>query len=102
MPDAHTTMWRQIEALFAAENEPWPMHCVTTNSITALRSLVMRSDCVSISSHRMMKLEATPATSHACRCGSRTSPARSACASGAAPTLPRGQRFIAVLRTVGD
>jgi LysR family transcriptional regulator of gallate degradation len=57
MPNLHTTMWRQIEALFAAENEPWPATCVSTNSITALRSLVMRSDSVSISSTRLVKLE---------------------------------------------
>jgi LysR family transcriptional regulator of gallate degradation len=57
MPNAHTTMWRQIEALFAAENEPWPMNCVTTNSVTALKGLVIRSDAVSISSDRLVKLE---------------------------------------------
>jgi DNA-binding transcriptional LysR family regulator len=57
MPNLHTTMWRQIEALFAAENEPWPATCVSTNSVTALRSLVMRSDSVSISSTRLVKLE---------------------------------------------
>jgi molybdate transport repressor ModE-like protein len=57
MPNLHTTMWRQIEALFAAENEPWPATCVITNSVTALRSLVMRSDSVSISSTRLVKLE---------------------------------------------
>ena len=57
MPNAHTTMWRQIEALFAAENEPWPMHCISTNSITALKSLVMRTDSVSISSARLVRLE---------------------------------------------
>lgn len=57
MPNLHTTMWRQIEALFAAENEPWPATCVSTNSVTALKSLVMRSDIVSISSTRLVKLE---------------------------------------------
>jgi len=57
MPNLHTTMWRQIEALFAAENEPWPATCVSTNSVTALKSLVMRSDSVSISSMRLVALE---------------------------------------------
>jgi LysR family transcriptional regulator of gallate degradation len=57
MPNLHTTMWRQIEALFAAGNEPWPAACVSTNSVTALKSLVMRSDSVSISSTRLVKLE---------------------------------------------
>lgn len=57
MPNAHTTMWQQIEALFAAENEPWPLYCVSTNSVTALKSLVMRTDSVSISSARLVRLE---------------------------------------------
>ena len=57
MPNAHSTMWRQIEALFAAENEPWPINCVTTNSITALKSLVMRGDFVSISSMKLVTIE---------------------------------------------
>jgi len=57
MPSTLSTMWRQIEALFAAENEPWPASYVTTNSITALKSLIIASDAVSISSRRLVKLE---------------------------------------------
>ena len=44
MPNPQSTIWHQIEALFAAENEPWPMNCITTNSITALKSLVTRGE----------------------------------------------------------
>jgi LysR family transcriptional regulator of gallate degradation len=58
MLNAHTTMSRQIEALFAAENESWPTHCTITNSVTALKSLVMRSNVVSIVSRRLVGLEA--------------------------------------------
>jgi DNA-binding transcriptional LysR family regulator len=57
MPSTLSTMWRQIEALFAAENEPWPANCVTTNSMTALKSLIMGSDAVSISSRRLARLD---------------------------------------------
>jgi LysR family transcriptional regulator, regulator of abg operon len=57
MPNAQSTIWRQIEALFAAENEPWPVNCITTNSITALKSLVMRGDFVSIASGKLLKPE---------------------------------------------
>ncbi len=57
LPNAHTAMWRYIEALFAAENVPWPVDCVSTNSITALKSLIMGSESVSISSRRLMKPE---------------------------------------------
>ena len=101
MPDAHTTMWRQIEAIFAAENEPWPMHCVTTNSMTALRSLVMRSDCVSISSHRMMRLEAD-AGHLACVPLRKPHFTREICLRQRrkANLTPVGQRFVAVLRAV--
>jgi LysR family transcriptional regulator of gallate degradation len=50
LPDAQTAMYRQIEALFAARGEPWPQTIVSTNSITTLKSLVMWSDFVTISS----------------------------------------------------
>jgi LysR family transcriptional regulator of gallate degradation len=57
LPNAHTGMWRYIEALFTAENLPWPANYVTTNSILALRSLVMCADSVSISSRNLLRLE---------------------------------------------
>ncbi len=57
MPNAQTTMWGQIEALFASENQPWPTNCIATNSITALKSLVMLSDFVALSSSSLVSLE---------------------------------------------
>lgn len=57
LPDAHTAMWRHTEVLFAAENEPWPASYVSTNSVLALRSLILRADCVTVSSPHLMKLE---------------------------------------------
>jgi DNA-binding transcriptional LysR family regulator len=56
-PSAHTAMWRHIETLFAADNVPWPANYVTTNSFLALRSLVLRTDSVTMSSPNLMKLE---------------------------------------------
>jgi LysR family pca operon transcriptional activator len=56
-PSAQTAMWRHIEALFAAENVPWPANYVTTNSMLGLRALVMGSDSVTISSPHLMELE---------------------------------------------
>jgi LysR family pca operon transcriptional activator len=58
-PSPHTAMWRHIEALFMANDLPWPAHYVTTNSILAVRSLVMGSDSVTVSSTNVMKLEQT-------------------------------------------
>jgi len=57
MPDAQTAMSRHIEALFAAEDVPWPNNCVVTNSMTAIRSLVMRGDCISITSKMLVALD---------------------------------------------
>lgn len=57
MPSPHTAMWEHTRALFAAANVPWPANHVTTNSINALKSLVMRTDAVSISSRKLMRLE---------------------------------------------
>jgi len=56
-PSAHTAMWRHIEALFAAGDIAWPANYVTTNSVLVLRSLVMRTDSVTISSPHVMRLE---------------------------------------------
>src|ERR1700758_2796248 len=44
LPSPHTTMSRQIELLFAAENQAWPLQAIITNSITALKSIIMLSD----------------------------------------------------------
>lgn len=54
LPDPQTEMWRHIEALFAAEKASWPSRYITTNSILALRAIVVRSDCVSIVSPHLM------------------------------------------------
>jgi LysR family transcriptional regulator, regulator of abg operon len=57
MPDAQTALSRHVEALFAAEDMRWPLNCVVTNSMTAIRSLVMRGGCVSITSKMLVALE---------------------------------------------
>jgi DNA-binding transcriptional LysR family regulator len=57
IPSPHTTASRQIELLFAAENESWPSQAIITNSITALKSIVMQSDCVTILSEKLVQLE---------------------------------------------
>jgi DNA-binding transcriptional LysR family regulator len=57
MPSPRATMSRQIELLFSAENEPWPTDAIVTNSMTALKSIVMKSDCVTISSKKLVQIE---------------------------------------------
>ena len=54
MPDPNTAMYRHIELVFSAENEPWPAAIVSTNSITAIRSLLLYTDFVTISSRSVM------------------------------------------------
>lgn len=101
MPNAHTTMRRQIEAVFAAENEAWPLHCISTNSVTALKSLVMRGDAVSISSHRLVALE-HDAGRLACVPLREPHFAREICLRQRRTVnlTPLAQRFIAALRAV--
>ena len=57
MPSPDTTVSRQIELLFAAENEPWPSRAITSNSLIALKSIIMQSDCVMILSEKLVQLE---------------------------------------------
>ena len=101
MPNAHTTMWRQIEALFAAENEPWPINCVATNSVTALKALLIRSDVVSISSDRLVKLE-VDAGYLTCVALRKPHFAREICLRQrrSGNLTPLGQRFVASVRAV--
>lgn len=57
MPNPNTVMWQNIQSLFAAENTPWPDDCTISNSILAIKSLIARSDFVTISSRELMKPE---------------------------------------------
>jgi LysR family transcriptional regulator of gallate degradation len=57
MPNANTMMWRHIQALFAAQNVPWPINCVTSNSISAIKSIVARSEFITVTSRELMRPE---------------------------------------------
>ena len=99
MPNPQSTIWRQIEALFAAENEPWPANCVTTNSITALKSLVMRGDFVSIASEKLVKPE-RDAGHIACVALRKSNFVREICIRQrrGAMLTPVAQRFLTIVR----
>jgi LysR family transcriptional regulator, regulator of abg operon len=99
MPHARATMRRQIEALFAAENEPWPADCISTNSITALKSLVLRSDAVSISSARLVAIELAARRLVCVKLRQRHFVREICLRKRRGPTLtPVAQRFLAALR----
>jgi DNA-binding transcriptional LysR family regulator len=57
MPNPNTVMWQNIQSLFAAENTSWPDDCTISNSILAIKSLIARSDFVTVSSRELMKPE---------------------------------------------
>jgi LysR family transcriptional regulator, regulator of abg operon len=57
LPSPQSTMSHQVELVFAAENQPWPSQAIITNSVTALKAIVMRSDCVAILSTKLVQLE---------------------------------------------
>jgi len=98
MPSPHTTMSRQIELLFAAENQPWPSQAIITNSITALKSIIMQSDCVTISSKKLVELE-VKARRLACVPMRKQHFTREICLRRRrAPRSPLVERFIAAVR----
>jgi LysR family transcriptional regulator, regulator of abg operon len=98
MPSPHTTMSRQIELLFSAENQPWPSQAIITNSITALKSIVMQSDCVTISSKKLVELE-VKARRLACVPMRKQHFTREICLRRRrAPRSPLVERFIAAIR----
>jgi DNA-binding transcriptional LysR family regulator len=98
MPSPQTTMSRQIELLFSAENRPWPSQAIITNSITALKSIVMQSDCVTISSKKLIQLE-VEAHRLACVPLRKQHFTREICLRRRrAPRSPLVERFIAAIR----
>jgi DNA-binding transcriptional LysR family regulator len=91
-------MSRQIELLFSAGNQPWPSQAIITNSITALKSIVMQSDCVTISSKKLVQLE-LEARRLACVPLRKQHFAREICLRRRrAPRSPLVERFIAAVR----
>jgi len=99
MPSPHTTMSRQVELLFAAENQPWPSQAIITNSITALKSIIMRSECVTISSKKLVQLE-LDARCLACVPLRKQHFTREICLRRRAPRSPLVERLIAAIRAV--
>lgn len=54
MPNSDSVMWRHVQSLFAAHNIAWPENCITSNSISTLKSILMRSDCVTMTSRELI------------------------------------------------
>jgi LysR family transcriptional regulator, regulator for genes of the gallate degradation pathway len=58
LPSERSAFRRQLEALFVTAGVQWPTLCLTTNSMTALKAIVMSSDAVTIMPRRLIALEA--------------------------------------------
>jgi DNA-binding transcriptional LysR family regulator len=57
LPNEGGAFQRQIEALFISAGVQWPAFYIGTNSMTALRAIVMQTDCVTIMPRRLLRLE---------------------------------------------
>ena len=58
LPSEHSAFRRQLEALFLTAGVQWPTLCLTTNSMTALKAIVLNSDAITIMPRRLIALEA--------------------------------------------
>ena len=57
LPSERSAFRRQLEALFVTAGVQWPTLCLTTNSMTALKAIVMNSDAITIMPRRLIALE---------------------------------------------
>ncbi len=57
LPAGGSAFRRQLENMFAAAGIGWPLRAINTNSILAMKSIVMSSDCVTIMSPRLVEVE---------------------------------------------
>ena len=57
LPSEGGAFQRQIEALFISAGVQWPTFYIATNSMTALKAIIARSDCVTIMPRRLIHLE---------------------------------------------
>src|SRR5690606_32653673 len=57
LPSERSAFRRQLEALFLTAGMQWPTLCVTTNSMVALKSVVMHSDAVTIMPEQLVAFE---------------------------------------------
>ena len=57
LPSERSAFRHQLEALFLMAGVQWPTVCVTTNSMVALKTVVMHSDAVTIMPEQLVALE---------------------------------------------
>jgi DNA-binding transcriptional LysR family regulator len=57
LPSEQSTYRRQLEALFVTAGLPWPVDAICTNSMTALRSIVIHGNGVALMPKQLVALE---------------------------------------------
>jgi DNA-binding transcriptional LysR family regulator len=57
LPNPHITTSRELAAIFAVADVPWPVDAVTCDSIEALKALIVRTGRVTIMSRQLVHAE---------------------------------------------
>jgi LysR family transcriptional regulator of gallate degradation len=57
LPSDRSAYRTQLEALFIVSGVSWPVQAVLTNSIVAIKAIVMQSDCIAIMPQEIVRLE---------------------------------------------
>jgi molybdate transport repressor ModE-like protein len=57
LPSDQSAFHRQLEALFVVAGIGWPTHAITTNSMIAMKSIVIHSDCVALMPKQLVAVE---------------------------------------------
>lgn len=57
LPSDQSAFHRQLEALFVVAGIGWPNHAITTNSMIAMKSIVIHSDCVALMPKQLVAIE---------------------------------------------
>jgi DNA-binding transcriptional LysR family regulator len=67
LPSDRSAFHRQLEALFVVAGLGWPSRAITTNSMTAMKAIVMHSDCVALMPRQLVSIEQKAGLLHTIR-----------------------------------
>jgi DNA-binding transcriptional LysR family regulator len=57
LPSDHSAFHKQLESLFVVAGLGWPKNAITTNSMIAIKSIAMHSDCIALMPKQLVELE---------------------------------------------
>lgn len=67
LPSDRSAFHRQLEALFVVAGLAWPSRAITTNSMTAMKAIVMHSECVALMPRQLVSIEQKAGLLHTIR-----------------------------------